>query len=382
MRVLIVLPGLAGNGISRHVLDLATELQPLGVDSEIFTIRPLELGELPHADAPPLRMTSGNLPPSRRYRYRVPALGARLYRAARWSDVVYAGWEVGQPLVAAYLAARAARRPLLTTVQSFAAAELDHYTRGWANSATRWIYPRVDAVVCVSDGLIPVVADLGVSPDRVQVIPVGIQVERTRRLASEPPPDWMPEGPFVVGLGRLAHAKAFDVLLEAHARVRQAGLTHRLVIMGEGEEREALEALAQRLNVSDTVFMPGFVRNPFPVLAHASALAAPSRFEGWGLMVAEAVTLGVPVISSELPGTRDILGGGLYGELIDKASVDALESALVRHLRDRGPLLSKAESARAHADSFAVRGRARRYARLFEEMVSRERHGLSPPEAH
>ena len=370
LRALIVLPGLAGNGITRHVLDLATELVPRGVDSQIFTIRPLELGEVPHASPHALQMTSGNLPPSRRYLYRLPVLGAQLFRAARSADVVYAGWELGEPLVAAYLAARAARRPVLTTVQSFAPLEMDHYIRGWANPATRRIYPRIDEVVCVADGLVTMVESMGVSPERVRVIPAGIDVERTRRLASETPPPWLPDDPFVVGLGRLAHAKGFDLMIEAHARVLAAGLPHRLVIMGHGEEAHALVALAERLGVSGSILMPGFVRNPFPTLIAASALLAPSRYEGWPLMVAEALALGVPTIASRLPGTEAILDGGRYGRLIARESVAAVESALTEHLRNPAPLRAKAAAGRAFAKTFAVSARADEYAGLFKEVAS------------
>jgi glycosyltransferase involved in cell wall biosynthesis len=368
-RVLIVVPGFAGNGISRHHLDLAAELEPLGVDAEMFTIGPAGLDGIPHEEAPPVPVTSADLPAGRRRFLRMPAAAGRLLRAARRADIVIAGWEIGEPFVAAVLAGRAARKPVLVMVQSVATAELDHYVHGVLNAATRRAYPRVDVAVCTSDGLVPVLEGLGVPRDRVRTIPFGIQIERTRRLATEPAPDWVPEGPFVLGLGRLAHAKGFDVLIEAHARVRAAGVPHRLVILGEGEERASLEALAARHEVSDTVQMPGFVRNPFPVLVRSQALCAPSRFEGWGLMVAEAVALGVPVIVSDLPPTRAITGEGRYGELIERESVDALADAMARHIREQELLLEKARAGGENAASLSVKARAKEHASLYHELL-------------
>ena len=367
-RVLFVLPGFAANGPTRHSLDLASQLQSLGVEPEIFVLGPLELGEIPHGEIPPVRITSGNFPTTRRFRYRLPLLALRLFRAARRADVVFAAWPAGGPFLAAFLAARAARRPVITIVQSFAAVEIDHYIHGWMNRATKWVYPRIDRVVCVVEGLIPVATELGAPADRTRVIAYGSKPERIRRLARAEPPAWLPDGPFLVAVGRLAYAKAYDLLLRAHAEVRGAGLDHRLVFLGHGEEQEALEELARDLGVSDSVLFPGYLENPFPVIARAEALLAPSRFEGWGLMASESLCLGVPIIASQLPGFEAILDRGRYGELVERESVDAIVRAIETHLRDPHELRERAQAGREHADSLSVRFTARDYARLFEEL--------------
>jgi glycosyltransferase involved in cell wall biosynthesis len=369
MRVLFVIPGFGGNGITRSILDLSAELRLRGVEPKIFMLRPLEVGEIPHGELPEVPIVSGDLPPSRRYLYRFPALAARLVREARRSDVVVAAWEVGGPFVAALLAGKAARRPVIISVQSYAFAELDHYYgRSWLNAATRWGYPRTDAVVCASDGLLDVVASMGVRRDRVRLIRSGVDVERTRALALDPPPDWLPPEPFLVGVGRLAEHKGFDLLIRAHAAVLASGLSHRLVILGQGEREQELRTLVERLQVSDTVMFPGFMRNPFPVVARAAALCGPSRFEGWGRMFAEALALGVPVIASDVAGPSTILAGGQYGELIEPGSVDALTEAIARHLRDPGQLQARAANGKANASSYSTSGRGRRFAELFEDI--------------
>jgi glycosyltransferase involved in cell wall biosynthesis len=371
-RALFVVPGFGANGITRSILDLSADLRKLGVEAKIFMLRPLDLSEIPHGDVPDVPIVSGNLPPSRRYLYRLPAVAARLVREARRADVVVAAWEVGEPFVAAFLAGKAARRPVITSVQSYAFAELDHYYgRSWLNAATRWGYPRTDAVVCASDGLLEVVVSWGVRRDRVRVIRSGVDVERSRALATDPPPDWLPSEPFLVGVGRLAEHKGFDLLVRAHAAVIAAGLPHRLVILGEGEREQELRALVERLEVSDTVMFPGFMPNPFPTVARAAALCGPSRFEGWGRMLAEALAVGVPVIASDVAGPSTILAGGRYGELIEPGSVDALSAAISRHLRHPEQLQARAAIGKANADSYSNSGRARGYAQLFEEMLGK-----------
>lgn len=374
-RVLFVVPGLAGNGISRFLLDFAKELPTVGVKAEIFTLEPLALADIPHedldggADGSAFTITSGGLPRGRRHRYKLAPMAARLLRAARRSDVVVAAWEIGPAVVAALMAARAARRPSMVMVQSYADTELDHYVEGWAKRATRWSYPRFDLAVFTAEGLRPSAARLGVPDGRVRVIPYGIEVERTRRLAAAEVPDWLPAGPMVVGVGRLAEHKGFDLLIEAHARVLAMGLPHHVVIIGEGERRAELEGLARHWDVTGTVLLPGFLQNPFPVVSRAELFCGPSRFEGWGMMLAEALVLGTPVVASDLAGPVNVLAGGRFGDLIEKESVDALADAMARHLREPARLRGMAAEAAAQPDIFSVASRARAYAPIFEHLA-------------
>jgi glycosyltransferase involved in cell wall biosynthesis len=371
--VLFVVPGFAGNGITRSILDLSAELIDMGIDVELFVLRPVDLSEIPHGALPKVPVVSGDLPPSRRYLYRLPGAAVRLLRRARRADVVVAAWEVGEPFIAALLAGKATRRPVVTSVQSYAPAELDHYFSGWRNAATRWGYPRSDAVVCASDGLLEVVASMGVPADRVHLIRSGVDVERTRALASEPAPEWLPSEPFLVGVGRLADHKGFDLLIRAHAELLEAGLQQRLVILGQGESEEQLRDLVAKLGVAETVTLAGFLPNPFPVVARASVLCGPSRFEGWGRMLAESLAIGVPVIASDLAGPATILAGGEYGDLVTTGSQQALNEAIERHLRDPARLRAMAAAGCDASDSYSIWGRARGFAQLFEEMLA------SPP---
>lgn len=371
-RVLFVMPGLAGNGASRYVLDLAAGLAALGFGVEVFMLGPLELGEIPHGVVPAVLMTSGDQSPSRRQLWKLPRLLGRLVGAARRSDVVVAAWEVGSPLVAATLAGRATRRPVVVTVQSYASEELDHYYQGGAAQwASRRAWSHADAAVCVSEGLIDRLPELGIPKEMGRVIQNGIDVERTRALAAEPAPDWLPAGPYIAAPGRLTRMKAFDILIEAHARVLSE-TPHHLVILGEGEERASLERLIAILGVQDTVLMRGFETNPLPTMAGAEVVCLPSRFEGWGLVAAEALTVGTPVIASDRAGPRAVLQDGLFGELLEP-TVDELAAALARHLRDPAPLRAKAQLGYdAAAEAFSIEDRARRYGELIDELASRK----------
>jgi glycosyltransferase involved in cell wall biosynthesis len=139
----------------------------------------------------------------------------------------------------------------------------------------------------------------------------------------------------VLGIGRLKNAqKGFDLLIQAHAVVRSRGIVHDLVIIGEGEDRAALENIAESLDVQDSLCMPGFQRNPFPWLQNARALVAPARVDGFGRIFLEAMALGVPVIASPASGPAEILNNGEFGILVNPEDVDSLADAIASMLID------------------------------------------------
>jgi glycosyltransferase involved in cell wall biosynthesis len=167
-----------------------------------------------------------------------------------------------------------------------------------------------------------------------------------------------------MGMGRLTYQKGFDVLLRAHAALRQRGLHHHLVILGEGPDRPALEGLARELGIEGTTFLPGFVSDPFAALRASRVFALSSRYEGFGMVLAEAMALGVPVVTSDCPsGPGDIVEAGRSGRLVPVDDVDALADAVAPLLAD-GPAAMQARTGliaagSARVEAFAVRTIAR-----------------------
>jgi glycosyltransferase involved in cell wall biosynthesis len=375
MRVVVVVPEVTGNGAMRFHLDLAPEMEKLGVEYELFSVG-IGVDGFPVED-PGIRLSVG-FPQGMRRRYGLPVMLGRLARAIRRADVVATGWEAGQPFDLGFLAAKAGRKPIVASVQNNPLAALaEHNPTRWPSGLTKWGYPRVDAAVCVSNGLVPAVEKMGVRSDLVRVIPNGIKLDRVKAMAAEPAPDWVPQSPLLLGVGRLTWQKGFDLLIRAHSRVVKRGLSHNLIIVGDGD-REPLERLAAELGVSESVLLPGFLENPFPILARASLFCLPSRYEGWGLVLAEALALGVPVVAADcVSGPSEVTEGGLYGELVQPESVGELEAAIVRHLTDPTILEAKARLASEQAESFSVSNRAAAYASLFEEVLSRRRNQSS-----
>jgi len=144
-----------------------------------------------------------------------------------------------------------------------------------------------------------------------------------------PPPE-RPPGQLVVGsVGRLDRMKGHDILLQAIARVDGVVVT----ILGEGEERPALEQLAAELGVSDRVHLPGWVEEPRNHLSSFDVIAMPSRSEGFPLAIVEAMLAARPVVAAQVGSISEAVVDGKTGLLIDKDDVDGL-AAVLHRLRD------------------------------------------------
>jgi glycosyltransferase involved in cell wall biosynthesis len=163
-----------------------------------------------------------------------------------------------------------------------------------------------------------------------------------------------PEVFVVAALGRLVPVKGFDVLVEAMPALLAAVPDALAVVVGEGPERSLLASLAERLGVSSRVRLPGASPDPVTVLAGADALAAPSRNEGMGRALVEAMALGVPVVASAVGGIPSVLGEDEAGRLVPPDDVPSLAAALIELGRDRGLRAKLAAAARARAETFST----------------------------
>jgi glycosyltransferase involved in cell wall biosynthesis len=166
-----------------------------------------------------------------------------------------------------------------------------------------------------------------------------------------------------MGVGRLNPQKDFGTLLRAFAALRREREA-RLIVLGEGEEREALARLAAELGVANDVDMPGFADNPYAHMSKAALFVLSSRFEGLPTVLVEAMACGTPVVATDCPsGPSEILEGGRLGGLVPVGDADALARAMAEAL-DR-PVPTELLCARA-AD-FAVERAVDRYLELLLE---------------
>ena len=371
-RILVVDSALRENGGVRVVLDLAQRWRRLGAPTEWFVLQqvPDEAPELA-ADSAPRRYGSRR----GRLRFAMPKVFARLLLAARRADVLLSVSEAGNGLLFGVAAAKLLGKPLAACVHTPLERSIEAWTPRPLHELTYAAVRRTDALVCVARALAKNVHAHGVAPERIHVIENGVDVDRVCERGKEPIELRLKaagDPPLVVSTGRLSRQKGFDVLIEAHARALRAGLPHKLAIIGEGEERAALEGLARRLGVSDSVSLLGFRANPHAIMARADLFCLASRYEGYPLVLIEALALGLPIISTDcVSGPSEVLAGGRYGELVPVEAPDALAAALCNHLRDPSRLRRISELGQGRAREFDPDTNALRYLDILAELHAR-----------
>jgi len=195
----------------------------------------------------------------------------------------------------------------------------------------RGFFRKADAIVAVSHGVADDLAKLGWIP-RAQITVIANPVifpDLQERAAAYPEHPWVLETiPVVIGIGRLTAPKDFENLIRAFRIVRNS-VNARLLILGEGEDRGKLESLINELDIDESVSMPGFVSNPYAILARSKVFALSSRWEGLPTVLIEALACGVPAVATRCPsGPEEILKDGRYGALVPVQDPEALARAI------------------------------------------------------
>lgn len=223
---------------------------------------------------------------------------------------------------------------------------------------TRYVYPIADAIVAVSNGVAEDMCHVsGLARAKVQTIYNPVDATRLAAMAAEPLEDpWFGPGapPVILAIGRLEAQKNFPSLLHAFAQIRQHREA-RLLILGEGSERERLTNLAAELGISEEVSMPGFVANPAAYIARSAVFAMSSNWEGMPVALMEALTLGTPVVSTDCPsGPAEILANGAYGEMVPMNDSAALGNAIEKVFRGARKPVPQAALQRFDADAITA----------------------------
>jgi glycosyltransferase involved in cell wall biosynthesis len=333
--IALFLPTLGGGGAERNVLRLAAGLVRAGHDVTIVAATgagPNSAWLPPGAEFVDLkagRIAKAIVPLSRFLRRRRPAVLLSALDDANIAAVA-ARWLAGVQV------------PIVITVR-IAQSASEAYARG---VRPRWIipwlvrrsYPHADAIVAVSSGAAADLADvLAIPRDRVIAIPNPVVTDRLEALRDEPVSHpWLRDigpAPLIVAVGRLAIQKDYDLLVRAFARVREARPDARLAILGEGDERHAIDATIRELGLERSVLLAGFQDNPYAWMRRADVLALSSRFEGLPTVLIEGLACGARIVSTDCPtGPVEILDNGRWGRLVPVGDVAGFAHALIETL--------------------------------------------------
>ena len=352
MRTLVVVRSLKMGGMERVAVNLADAFAEAGHESHLVSFRPVKA---------PLRPSHASVKqhalPLMRW-CRLTVIGFCLELIARWvlnpllKRALFLGTGImGGVVFRAWLKRFEKRhgrvdRIVFRGVGTFeqvwtfrdarARYVLENIVRANKPSFSRWLFARClyqgRHLVAVSEGVAKTarqgMALWRVTPKALEVIPNPCPVVGIRQAMSERQPE-IPAEPYIVNVARMVPAKDHALLLRAYAR---SGVTLPLVLVGDGRERERLEALAGELGIAQRVIFAGQQENPYPWMHHARLFVLSSRFEGMGIVLFEALACGTPVLSVDCPGgIRAILKGPLESSIVahdEESLAQGLSNAL------------------------------------------------------
>ncbi len=334
--IALFVPSLHGGGAERVMLELASGLVDRGIRTDLVLVKAEGeyLSQVPNG----LRIVDLNS-------HRAAASLLKLVRYVRQEQPVALLSTLTQASVIA-LAAKLMLRGNLRVVTRIANTYSEEFATGTfkhrqALRLLKAMFPVADGVVAVSQG---VADDLkAVTPGISRKVTtiynpvVRPQIAEQAQTPSEHP--WLDYriAPVVLSVGRLAAAKDHATLIKAFALVILARRA-KLIILGDGPERESLIKLVEQLNLSEYVDLPGFKANPYTYMSKASVFALSSRYEGFPNVLVQAMACGTPVVSTDCrSGPREILEDGRWGRLVPVGDWRAMSKAIIQALDNPPP---------------------------------------------
>lgn len=348
-QIAILLPDLRGGGAERVAVNLANGFVQRGyaVDMVLLSVTGVFLNELnPEirvVDLQAKRLRGLLLPLMHYLRSHRPAV----LLPCMWPITVIALW-------AAKLA-RVSTRVVVAEHTTWSRAEIcnSRFTRWQVKTSMHYTFPLVDGIVTVSQGAADDLARFA-NLDRNEITVIyNPVVGEARPVASallQPSAWWSGSHRRLLAVGTLKAIKDYGNLLTAFALL-PTHVNAKLLILGEGECRAALEQQAQQLGIANKVFMPGFTSDPSPYYQQADLFVLSSTGEGLPTVIIEALDAGTPVVSTDCPsGPREILSDGKFGRLVPVGDAQALAAAMAESLTTA----SDQEALKARAQDFSI----------------------------
>lgn len=355
-RAAVLLPTMGGGGAERVALGLIRNLVARGQTVDLVLVE--AVGELLPLVPPEVKIV--DLGASRYLTSLVPLI--RYLRRSRPDSLHIVMWPL---TIIGILAHRLARSKARLMVSDQVALSKHVGTGRLGARALRWttrlFYPLADVrVVCSGDAADDLASVSGIPRAQFEIIfnPIEPPAQVTR--SAEVEALWGDADGRIITVGTLKAQKNHLLLIEAFALVRRRRAA-KLMILGEGGLRGVIEERARALGVADHVIMPGFAVDPWPYFASADLFALSSDYEGFPLVLVEALAAGLRAVSTDCPtGPREILSEDTPGRLVPCNDAPALADAIVEVLNEP----AAPERARARAEQLSGKAGIDRYANL------------------
>src|SRR5215212_6395165 len=343
-------------GMQNHTAELTRALDRRGIVQTVLTTRPPTAPYIQRIGNH-TRVIRVGLPLRRFRQFYAPQAAIIAPILAAWADLVHVHF--GEDLAVLPIGAAAAelhRLPLVLTVHTslrhtLAVGDLrSAVLKVIGSPIERWGEHLAEAVLVITPRLCRLLLSDGVEENRLHLIPPGVN----RSLFEGPFEDPFTDvgKPRVLFVGRLAPQKGVHALVAAVALIEDPSA--RVLLVGDGPERPALEREAKQIGVGDRLHFVGFfAHDRLPAaIAHADVLVLPSVYEELGTVLLEAMWAGLPIVASRTGGIPDVIEDGVNGLLVPPGEPEALARAINRVLADRGLAYRLSEGAQARAKDY------------------------------
>jgi len=325
-KIAIFLPNLDGGGAEKVFVDLSTAFVQRGFAVDMILIQ--KQGELLDTLDEKVRIIDIN---SKKIR----GSFAPLFSYLRNNDpeiLIAVMWPLTVIATIAFRLSRCSGRVVVSdhTTLSLSTAEYSKHRKKVLVQTIKWVYPLADVRLAVSNGVAADIKQLaGLANSKFNVIhnPIDMPIE------DKAVENTIRERCRVINVGSLKWQKNHALLIKAFAKLLEH-IDAELVIVGDGELRSQLEELIAGLDLQDYVTLVGFKKDVAAEYIRADLFVLSSNCEGFGNVIVEAMSAGVPVVSTDCQsGPREILAEGKYGTLVPIDDVDALAKAMLKSLQ-------------------------------------------------
>lgn len=227
-------------------------------------------------------------------------------------------------------------------------------------------------VVALSEGVKnDLVKNFNVKKDKIKVIYNPVEIYKINELSKERINDFHRDNKekIIISVGRLVEQKDYATLIKSFWKVSKK-LNARLIILGKGHKKNELINLCNKLKIEDKVLFLGFKKNPYKYMKNADLFVLSSKWEGFGHVIVEAMSLGIPVISTDCKsGPSEIIGVNKYGILVPTENVDELGENIKLLLCEESLLNKYARKGYKRAFDFEATTIIKKYDRLFSKLL-------------
>lgn len=364
--IVLILPDLVPGGAQRIFIDLAKSLTTAGYRTTAIIAYPSQKAWTFDAATKVAYLSRSEYGFCSRLMLPIQFFRLKLRLAAEHPDAVISTLTGMNIFTLLATCTRSRNYPVLIREASTA----HNKTSIFVHTLKKHLYPRASAIVAVSEGVSnDLISDIGLPRSKLHIINNPVNRETVKQASRiDVAHKWLKDKtcPVFISVGRLTKAKDYDTLINA-LKIIHNTLSAKLIIVGEGPERPHLERLVHSLGLDDVVDMPGHFDNPYSFMVRADVFVLSSRWEGFVNVLLEALTLGMPIVSTDCHSSpREILQNGKYGHLVPPGH----PSELAENMLDILESMPKPEFQESRAAEFSPDALFERYRILIDRLSS------------